>query len=329
MSGNYRYQNFGAKNLNVGTINGMTFPCGGLGLGNVYYVVRSADTNIAAEYTRRFGGMYYDDGSQILRLATTSTADVAIQAALDDCVESRNDYVILIGSDSDYDMTAALTMSKKGVHLVCPAGLGLERGATSACRVHQNTASTSVIAVSDASVEIAGLWLKQAADTTHITIAATSYALNIHNNHFPHIWSSSPTADIICSGDGGAWGQVAHHNYFISQGGDDLTCTNLITISASATGARCDCNDFFLGDGNIVTIGVNNAATKGSVNYNSFMAAGSDATWTHCIAIGSYGAAIGNRGCVGDGAIITGGANDITNVDNMNAVDGGTVDDLD
>jgi hypothetical protein len=232
-------------------------------------------------------------------------------------------------SDSDYDLTAVLTLSKKCVHLICPGGLGLERGATSAARIHQNTAATSIFAISDAAIEVAGLWWKQYADVTHMTIAATSYALNIHNNHVPHIWSASPTADIICSGDGGAWGQVAHHNYFISQGGDDLTCTNLITIGASATGARCDYNDFFLGDGNIVTIGINNAATKGSANYNDFMSAGSDATWTHCIAIGSYGSAIGNRGCVGDGAIITGGVNDVTNVDNMNAVNGGAVDDLD
>jgi hypothetical protein len=103
----------------------------------------------------------------------------------------------------------------------------------------------------------------------------------------------------------------------------------MITIGSSATGARCDYNDFFLGDGNIATIGINNDAVKGSANYNAFMVAGSDGGFTHCIAIGLYGSAIGNRGCVGDGAIISGGVSNITNVDNMNAVDGGLIDDLD
>jgi hypothetical protein len=301
---------------------------GSLGIGNVYMVCKTTDTTVYADVQKRYGKVRHSDGSMMLH-ADDGTTGSGIISALAATVESRNDYVVLMPSDSDYDITTALALNKKAVHLICPAGLGLERGATSAARIHQLTTATSIFAISDAAIEISGLWWKQYADVTHMTIAATSYALNIHHNHVPHIWSASPTANIICSGDGGAWGQVCHHNYFISQGGDDLTCAALITIGASATGARCDYNDFFMGDGNIATIGIDNAATKGSVNYNNFMTAGTDGTWTHCIRIGSYGSAIGNRGCVGDGAIISGGSANVTNVDNMNAVDGGVIDDLD
>jgi len=301
-------------------------PAALMGVGNVYYAVKTGDTAVY-NWLMQNRQRKYKDGSYAVHAA--AAGGTAIQAALDATVECRNDYVIVMPSDSDYDLTAVLTLSKKAVHLICPAGLGLERGATNACRLHQNTAATAIFAVSDASVEIAGFYLKPYVDISHVTVAATSYGLNIHHNFFTLNWTSAPAEAILCAGDGGAWGQVSHHNVFQSMSGDDVTCASLITIGASATGARCDYNDIFLGDGNTLTVAINNAATKGSANYNTFMAAGSDATFTHCIAIGSYGVAIGNRGCVGDGAIITGGVNNITNVDNMNAVDGGAIDDLD
>jgi hypothetical protein len=302
-------------------------PVGSLGIGNAYYVIKTNEAYYNQFVQDRQGN--YSDGSEIVYGATAASSHTAIQAALDACVEGRNDYVIVMPSDSDYDLTAVLTLSKKSVHLICQGGLGLERGATNACRLHQNTDATAIFAVSDSSIEIAGFYLKPYTDHSSITIAASSYGLNIHHNMFVLQWSSSPAEVILCAGDGGAWGQVAHHNAFYSQGGDDVTCASMITIGSSATGARCDYNDFFLGDGNVATVAVSNAATKGSVNYNDFMVAGSDGGYTHCIAIGSYGSAIGNHGCVGDGAIITGGVNDVTAVGNQNAVNGGAYDDLD
>ena len=64
------------------------------------------------------------------------------------------------------------------------------------------------------------------------------------------------------------------------------------------------------------------------VAYNMFGGAGADCTWTHCINIGSYGNAIGNRGVVADSILVTGGSG--TNAsysDNMNGVNGGLIDD--
>lgn len=302
-------------------------PVGGLGIGNVYFVIKTTEPYYAQFLNDRQGN--YSDGSAIVYPATAATSNVAIQAALDACVEGRNDYVIVQASDSDYDLTAALTLSKKSVHLICPAGLGLDRGATSACRLHQTTDGQVIFAISDASIEIAGFYLKPYANHSHITVAASSYGLNIHHNFFTLNWTSSPDPAISCAGDGGAWGQVAHHNLFESQAGDDVTCASLITIGASATGARCDYNDFFLGDGNIATIAINNAATKGTANYNNFMVAGSDGGYTHCITLGSYGSAIGNRGCVADGILLAGGVTDLTFSDNMNSANGGVVDDND
>jgi hypothetical protein len=262
--------------------------------------------------------------------ATAASSDTAIQAALDACVEGRNDYVVVMPSDSDYDLTAALTMSKKCVHLICPAGFGYERGATAACRLEQTTAATSIIEISDSSVEIAGFYLKPYIGCSHITLAATSYSPNIHHNTFPLKWTSSNLGAIVCSDDGGAWGSVSEYNWFISQAGDDKTCASIVTVGASATGARVCYNDFMIGDGNTATVAITNSATKGATNYNNFMVAAGDGTITTCISQGAYGVAIGNRACVGADALVDGGTDDISAVDNMNSLAGGTIaDDLD
>ena len=293
----------------------------GPGVGNRYYVAKTTDT---AVYNWLVANRQhtYSDG--------TRAVQSDIQVALNATVECRNDYVFVWPSDSDYDTTAVLTMSKKSVHLICPAGLGLDRGATNAARIHQNTAANAVIAISDASIEVAGFYLKNYLDYYTITVAATSYGLNIHNNMFPLLWSASPVEAILCAGDGGAWGLVSHRNQFISQAGDDLTCSSLITIPGPATGARVEYNDFFIGDGNIVTSCITNSATKGTANYNNFMTAAGDGTITCCITITANGVAIGNRATVGADALVTGGTDDISAVENYNALAGGTVaDDLD
>lgn len=289
----------------------------GSGVGEIFYVCKNSSAGDTLNYGWLHGRVPSDN------LFTT------IQAALDATQECRNDYVLVWPSDSDYDLTAALTMSKKGVHLIGVGGFGYERGATNSVRVEQTTAATAIIEVSDANIEIAGFYFKPYIGCNHITLAATSYAPNIHHNTFVLKWTTSNSAAIQCAGDGGAWGQVSHHNWFISQAGDDQTCAVIVSIGASATGARCDYNDFMIGDGNTATSCITNSATKGTANYNNFQLAQADGTITHAITVGTWGSAIGNRACVGDGAIMTGGAVDASFVDNMNAADGGTQDDAD
>lgn len=252
-----------------------------------------------------------------------------IADALSATVECRNDYVLVMPSDSDYDITAALTMNKKCVHLIGVGGFGYDRGSTNAVRIEQTTAATAVIAISDAAIEVAGFYLKPYIGVSHITLAATSYAPNIHHNSFMLKWTTSNEGCIVGTGDAGAWGSVAERNWFVSQAGNDQTCAAVIDIGASATSARVNYNDFMIGDGNTATVVVKNLATKGTVNFNNFQLAAGDGTITHAIQVGAWGSAIGNRACVQDGAIMTGGTVDISFVDNYNASNGGTIDDAD
>lgn len=276
-----------------------------MGVGNVYRVIKT-DEPYYAQFLND-NQFTYSDGS----VAVHTT----LQSALNATVEGRNDYIIPQSSDSDYDITSVLTMSKKAVHLVCPAGLGPTYGSTNACRIEQITASTSIIAISDSAIEVAGLYLKPVAagGCTHIDVAAVSYGLNIHNNLFCLKWKVAPNLPAIaCVGDGGAWGAVSEWNWFVSMAGNARTCAVIVEVQANATCARVDNNLFTIGDTEIATLCIGNYAVKGNTNYNIFGESGGDGvsdggTITKAIAIHASGQAIGNIGAMGTGQLLTGG----------------------
>ena len=313
----------------LSSFGGLLF--GGLGIGNVYYVVNSTSTSAYAEMLARFGDERYSDGSKILHIHTSTASAVTndgIADALACTVEDRNDYVVVMPANNTYYIDAALAMNKKAVHLVCPAGMGYDIGATNAARIQQLTALTAVIAISDASVEVAGFYMKNVDKTSHITLAATSYALNIHHNTFPLIWvAGAQVGAIVGTGDAGAWGKI-ERNWFVSQAGNDLTCAaGIIVIQASATACQVNHNQITIGDGNIATIGISNGAVKGHTDFNIFSESGGSGpsdggTITTCIVIHASGCAIGNRAAVGTGQILSGGTSAHSYSDNIGGVTG-------
>ena len=289
----------------------------GLGIGNIYYVVKSTEAfygDLSATYDQ-----VYNDGSVAMH--------TSIESALAATVECRNDYVVVWPSNSDYDIdTAALVMNKKSVHLIAPSGMGYDRGASNAVRVEQTTDSIPLIAVSDAAIEIAGFYFKPYIGQSHITLSAAAYAPNIHHNTFVLQWETTNKASIMGTGSGGGWGSI-ERNWFISQGGDSQSADYIVYIASSATGARVCYNDFMIGDGNTAVLGIRLDAYKGSANYNTFAKSGSYGTYTHCIQIGTKGSAIGNRGTVATSIMLTGGAQHNSASDNMDGTSGGVIDD--
>ena len=287
---------------------------GGLGIGNIYYVVNEDSTSYSDLRNRLFGKVHAD-GSKIFHPHKSTASAVTrdgLKAALACCVEDRNDYVVVMPSNSTYHIDAALIMNKKCMHLICPAGMGYEIGATNAARIQQITTALACIAVSDASIEIAGLYIKQYADIAAITLAAASYAPNIHHNTFPLAWSSAPAAAITCAGDGGAWGKI-ERNWFVSQAGGAVTAAiAAISILANATAAQANHNMVTIGDTEIATLAISNLAVKGNTNFNIFSECGGSGvsdggTITNAIAIHESGCAIGNRGAVASGCLLSGG----------------------
>jgi hypothetical protein len=303
------------------------------GIGNVYIVCNTANTSAFTELNRKFGGITYEDGSAILYPHTAVDATVSInglQNALNSCVTSRNDYVIVMPSEADYDIATSLTMSKKAVHLVCPAGLGNRVGSTNAARIHQN-AAYPIITLSQSSIEIAGFYLKNYAQYSGF-YAATSvanvgvYGCNIHHNTFTMRSTTTAAQPMIYfNGDAGAWGSI-ESNWFITAV-SNATYTSIIQIEASATSARVKYNEITIGDGCTASIGISNAAVKGVTEGNIICecggsAVGSGGTVTVAVQIAASGNAIGNRCAVAAGQALNGGTAAHSFVDNMDGATG-------
>lgn len=152
---------------------------GNIGIGNVYFVGKTTDTVTWRELSKRYASSRYSDGTHVLY--ADDGDGLGIQAALDACVDSRNDYVVVAPSSTDYDLTAVLTMSKRDVHLIAPAGMGMKYGAANAVRLHQNTAATGMIYITGQACEVAGFFLKGATDSKCI-YGTACHGVQIHHN---------------------------------------------------------------------------------------------------------------------------------------------------
>jgi hypothetical protein len=282
----------------------------GFGCGEVFYVCNSADTAVKNWLGQRVPGDH-------LFVATSATADVKIQKALDATVANRNDYVVVMPSGTNYSITNTLTMSKKAVHLVCPAGISGNFPIGNTARLKAITAAMNIAAVSAEAVEIAGFYIKNYSDLASITLSATVSAMNIHHNAFMLVWTTTPLASIVGTGAGGAWGSI-ERNWFISETGRAVTAAiGAIDIKAGATGCRCCHNEVTIGDDNVASVGISNLAIKGHTDFNIFSESGGNGalngsqvaggTITKAIAVNVAGAAIGNIGAVGTAQMLTGG----------------------
>lgn len=296
----------------------------GMGVGNIYIVSKTADTtNYAYWLDKNFS---YPDGSWMLH--------TTIQSALDATVDNRNDYVIVTPSQDDYDLTAALTMSKKAVHLISPAGLGYGNGANNATRIHQ-TGAFPIIEISDSAIEIAGFYFKNYATKGGLIISDSTYGLNIHHNYWAMSLSGATNEPMLgplisnSTGDAGAWSTI-DNNFFQSQAGANATIAAIIRTNAQATGTRIVNNVIAIGDtNNTATVGIQCLSVKGIVSDNDFYAHQTSTgagVFTHCVQIGASGCAYGNRGNVADGELLVGGTDELSFILNYNSVAGGTQD---
>lgn len=302
----------------------------GLGIGNIYYVIKTSES-----YYQQFLDDYqgeYSDGSKMVH-PDAGTGD-GIQTALDATVECRNDYVIVQPSDSDYELTTPLTLSKKCIHLLAPAGLGNEVGSTNAVRLDQNTTGEPVFTVSDASIEIAGFYIKNDPNYTALDLAQNAYAPNIHHNSFIMLYSSTsgePVIDNVVTGnvlqDGGSWGSI-ERNWFVGAQ-SFTTLAKIINLHSNCTAGRVRFNEFTIGDGGTVTCAVYNDSVKGAVDYNVFKSGGGayGGSFTHCVHVHASGSAVGNRGSATDGTLVSGGTQNLSFSDNINSASGGAIDD--
>lgn len=298
-------------------------------LGKIFFVVNGADS-WAADLSSEFP----TDRDGVPRVyATTSGSDtdnVAIQAALDACTAGRNDYVLVLPSTNDYDLAAALTVTKRGVHLIGMDYLNnkLEFGSNSATKIHQ-TADADIITLTGGNCEIAGFYFKNYNNQGSVVCTgAVADVAHIHHNHFNmNATTTNGVAQVDFSGASSSFATIERNTFATNV--SDLTFASLINISSSCTWGRVWKNNFMIGDGCTVTSVIINSAYKGQTNDNDICTAngggGATSTITNAIAIGG-GSAFGNRMAVVNTttADLSGGGT-YSFVENYNGVNGGSL----
>jgi len=228
--------------------------------GNVYYVIKSTES-FYDQFVHDYHTVYADgsdsicaDAGNVTSTEATAALNTGIQDALDKCVSSRGDYVVIVPSANDYDIGAVLTMSKKNVHLVAPQNMGWDVGAMNGVRINQVDADASTIYLTSQNCEIAGLYFKPA--TTYPTITygngTSSFANSVHHNSF---WWYGTTAYVVGvesgGNDGGSYGLV-WNNYFMPAG-SSATTTSVVFFENEAPFVRVSGNVCIVGDSNTLS----------------------------------------------------------------------------
>lgn len=291
-----------------------------LGAGRIFWVCQSTNTGYYTELVANHPA--YSDG--VPSVYTT------IQAALDACVANRNDFVLVMPDSSDYDLTAALTMTKRDVHLIGVDFLihPWEIGANSAVKLHQ-TGDYDVITLTGGNCEIAGFYFKNYNNQGSVvcTGAVADYA-HVHHNHFNmNATTTSGVAQVDFSGATSSFATIERNTFATNV--SDLTFASLIDIPSSCTWARVWKNNFMIGDGCTCTIVIKNLSYKGQTNDNDICTAngggGATSTITNAITIGG-GVAFGNRiATVNTTTTDLAGGGSYSFVENYNGVNGGSL----
>jgi hypothetical protein len=310
---------------------------GGIGIGNIYYVVHVTDAYYS-QFAEDYNVQYSDGSFAVCPDAgdtTTFSKNTGIQDALNKCVANRNDYVVIMPSTTHYDIEAALTMSKRSVHLICPSGLGHEVGSSNAILIHQNTANTNCITLTGDGCEIAGIWFRTFTSTTASVIevpsASVGQSSNIHHNTFTQQLSGATNGCAISfsTAGGGNYSNIHHNRFTVTGAGLTLTyCVYLATTQSVFAN-----NDMHAMNGATIGIGVRCNGVGSVIKYNNFYAHPASAgiaasAFTSAIYVDASNdstCVIGNRGAVVTGTLVEGGTADTMFCDNRSAVDGGLV----
>ncbi|MBU0906868.1 MAG: hypothetical protein KKE05_01785 [Nanoarchaeota archaeon] len=298
-------------------------------LGKIFFVAHGSDTFA--------GDLQYEfptDRDGVPRVYVTTagadTDDLAVQAALDACTASQNDYVLIAPSNNDYDLATQLTMSKRDVHLIGMDYLfnKLDVGCNSATKIDMVGADHAIL-LTGGNCEIAGLYVKNYVNkfSVQITGNVCDYP-HIHHNSFLHKGSSTSGVAAISAATAGSSFITVEKNQF-SGCISNITYASVVDISASCTWATVRGNNFVYGDGNTLTKVINCLSYKGQVIDNDISAinggGGATSTFTNCITIGG-GCAMGNRmAVVNTTTTDLAGGGTYSFVENYNGLSGGTL----
>jgi len=291
-----------------------------LDMGNVYWVIQTTHPRYAT-FMRDRQGMYENDKTEIVY----PTITLALAAT----VTERNDYVVVIPDNDDYDEGATLTLDKAHVHLICPSGLGSAFGCSTRSATIDPAAAANAITITGRGVEVAGFWIRGKTEKLCVTNSGTGAW--IHHNNCAVTNTTSVAGGIYSSGIG----TTIERNFIFSNAGSG---TWLYGIAAIGGATRTHVM------GNVITVG--NASTcSAGINMaydNSYMQMGVCAD-NYILEIANAGGGVGAATVTigiktGVGTLVTNnriGITDISNaisgggalncIGNYSSLDGGTI----
>ena len=314
-------------------------PVGGIqtwDVGNIYFVIDPDHPQYNDFMKQRQTGSYANDG--------TSMVHSTIQAALNATVTERNDYVVVVPHPHTgvyIDHTAALTMTKNRVHLICPSNFGLDgMGFKSPVINHYGTATTAAITLSGHNCEIGGLLFRSANNKDTIDVGSGTQGLNVHDNFFGMSSSDGSTNKAIDASVVHYFN--IHNNHFTNFNPGAMTSTDndleyfIYISSSSSTRGRIVNNTMCTGNNTEVTaaISVNGSdlLIRGNVMWEtSALGAAEAGTLTAgIIYTNGNGLVIDNRIAITDtsAAISVSGAaavKAVACINNYSSLDGGTI----
>ena len=279
---------------------------GSLGIGNVYFISRTASSAQSALFTKRYGATRFDDGTRMLW--QDAGDGVQMQAAITASQGGFNNYFVV--APGSYQLTAALTLAgKSNSHLIACNQADYGVGTVGSSLLQQTGSYVGVIA--EAYNEISGFQFINKAGYAAVDIPTNIWRPTIHHNYF-HMVGGSACNIINAHAAGAGYHGSIHHNKFTTWVGGAFT--SAIWVGVGQSNVSISYNEITAHQtATVMDWGIYNGSIGGMTNDNYVSEGGGDGVATNggtiTVAIQTHasGAAINNRCAVGTGQGLAGG----------------------
>jgi len=294
---------------------------GSLGIGNVYFISRTASAAQAALFSKRYVNTKFDDGTKMLWPDAGDGAQM--QAAITASQGGFNNYFIV--APGNYNLTAAITLAgKSNSHLIACNQGDYGVGALGSSALTQTGSVVGVIM--EAYGELTGFQIINKNGYAAVSVPNNIWRPTVHHNYF-HMVGGSDINLIDASGAAACVSGSIHHNKFSTWVGGVL---NSAIYVGTGTAVSVSYNEIVaLTTAMVLDYGIFNNSVGGMTNDNYVSEGGGNGLATYggtiTVAIQTHasGTAINNRTAVGTGQGLAGGTASHSMVDNRDGQAGG------
>ena len=294
---------------------------GSMGVGNVYFITRTASAAQHALFSKRYAKTRFDDGTP---MQYSDAGDgVQMQAAITASQGGLNNYFIV--APGNYNLVTALTLAGKSNSHLIAANLGdYGVGAPGSAALTQTGSYVGVIM--EAYGELMGFQIINKAGYAAVQVPNNIWRPTVHDTYF-HMVGGNDINIIDASSDAACVSGSIHRNKFSTWVGGVLNSAICIGLGTAVN--VCDNQIIAHVTATVMGYGIYNNSIGGLTARNIVSEAGGDGvatnggTITVAIYINPSGTAVDNRCAVGTGQGLAGGTAGHTFVDNRDGQAGG------